>query len=428
MIRRTGLAGFIAVLGVVLWLSSHVAAGMPAATLAPSAWPMFRGNLRHTGQTRVNGPASNNIRWVYTATNFLSSSPAIGTDGTIYIGSWDNNLYAVNPNGTLKWTFPTGSYISSSPAIDSNGIIYIGSWDHNVYAVNPNGTLKWIYPTNEIVTSSPAIGSDGIVYIGSWDHSVYALMAPVSGVTATLRWQYATGNYVTSSPAVSGTTVYVGSWDTRLYALMAPGSGLTASVVFSYTTGDFVVGSPTVGSDGTIYFGSYDKNLYALNANGTLKWSYLTEGYINSTPAIGTDGTIFVGTSYDGIVLGQDEALYAIRWTGGPNGTQHWKKLLGYTGTDPSGDQMISTPVVGANGTVYVGAKDFAPTGSVYALNPDTGATLWSYTTGNIIQSTPALGADGTLYIGSYDDGLYALGTPLLFTPTNFVYLPLILK
>jgi len=151
MIRRIGLAGFIAVLGVVLWLGSQALARVPSASISSSAWPMFRGNTRHTGQSSVNGPATNNVRWVYTATNFLSSSPAIAPDGTIYIGSWDNNLDAVNPNGTLKWTFPTGSYISSSPAIDSDGTIYVGSWDHNVYAVNPNGSLKWAYATNDLV-------------------------------------------------------------------------------------------------------------------------------------------------------------------------------------------------------------------------------------------------------------------------------------
>jgi outer membrane protein assembly factor BamB len=428
MARRKLLVSLVAPLLAGLWLISHVSAWAPLATIAPSAWPMFRGNLEHTGQSAVNGPATSNVRWIFTATNFLSSSPAIAPDGTIYIGSWDNNLYAINSNGTLKWTFPTGSYISSSPAIDSDGTIYIGSWDHNVYAVNPNGTLKWVYPTNDYVTSSPAIGSDGTVYIGSWDYSIYAMIAPPSGVTATLKWKYTTGNFVTASPAVSGTTIYEGSWDKRLYVLTAPVSGLTPTVVFSYTTGDYVVGSPTVGADGTVYFGAYDKKLYALNANGTLKWSYLTEGYINSTPAIGKDGTIFVGASYDGIALGQDEALYAIGWTGGPNGTKHWKKILGFTGTDPSGDQMVSTPIVGANGTVYIGAKDFAPTGSVYALNPDTGATLWSRDTGNIIQSSPAIGADGALYIGSYDNGLYAFGPSIPFTPTDFIYLPLIMR
>ena len=40
------------------------------------------------------------------------SSPAIGADGTIYVGSDDDNLYALTDNGTngsLKWRYATGS-------------------------------------------------------------------------------------------------------------------------------------------------------------------------------------------------------------------------------------------------------------------------------------------------------------------------------
>jgi outer membrane protein assembly factor BamB len=31
------------------------------------------------------------------------SSPAVGSDGTVYVGSQDYYLYAINPGGTLKW-------------------------------------------------------------------------------------------------------------------------------------------------------------------------------------------------------------------------------------------------------------------------------------------------------------------------------------
>ena len=57
------------------------------------------------------------------------SSPAIGSDGTIYIGSSGNYLYAINPNGSKKWEFKTGWDVSSSPAIGSDGTIYVGSED-----------------------------------------------------------------------------------------------------------------------------------------------------------------------------------------------------------------------------------------------------------------------------------------------------------
>ena len=71
----------------------------------------------------------------------------------------------------------------------------------------------------------------------------------------------------------------------------------------------------------------------------------------------------------------------------------------------PSGlyyDQL-SSPVV-ADGVVYLGATN----DNVYALKAETGAVLWSYTTGNFVESLPAV-ANGVVYVGSNDDNLYAL-------------------
>ena len=61
------------------------------------------------------------------------SWPAVGTDDTVYIGSNDHNLYAINADGTKKWAVATGSVaMYSSPAIASDSTIYVGSWDHNL--------------------------------------------------------------------------------------------------------------------------------------------------------------------------------------------------------------------------------------------------------------------------------------------------------
>ena len=80
----------------------------------------------------------------------------------------------------------------------SNGIVYIGSQDGNVYALNANtGTKIWNYTTGNWVRSSPTV-ANGIVYVGSWDHNIYALNA----TTGTKIWNYTTGNWVLSSPTV----------------------------------------------------------------------------------------------------------------------------------------------------------------------------------------------------------------------------------
>jgi len=115
-------------------------------------------------------------KWKFKTGGRVFSSPAIGLDGTIYVGSDDKHLYAINPDGTLKWRFKTESDIDySSPAIGSEGTVYVGSDDKHLYALNPDGTLKWKFKTGGKVHSSPAIGLDGTIYVGSDDKHLYAI-------------------------------------------------------------------------------------------------------------------------------------------------------------------------------------------------------------------------------------------------------------
>ena len=120
-------------------------------------------------------------KWEFATGSDLWSNPAIGSDGTIYIGSLDDKVYAINPDGSKKWEFLTGGDVGSSPAIGSDGTIYIGSWDNKVYAINPDGSKKWEFATRGYV-SSPAIGSDGTIYVGSSDNKLYAIRSDSLGL------------------------------------------------------------------------------------------------------------------------------------------------------------------------------------------------------------------------------------------------------
>lgn len=362
---------------------SAIAMPAMAAGLADTAWPKFQNDTRNTGQSVYTGPQTNNLVWSFTtgaAIGYCGAST--GADGTIYIGSQDKNLYALNPDGTLKWSYTAGNPIFGIPAIGTDGTIYFGSSDKNLYALNPDGTLKWSYTTGSYVYSSPAIGADGTIYIGSADKKLYAI-----NPDGTFKWSYTTGEKLYyGSPAIGADgTIYFGSDDSKLYALNPDGT-----FKWSYTTGNGIYGSPAIGEDGTIYVGSRDKNLYAIHPDGTLKWSYTTGNTISSTPAIGNDGTIYIGS--------RDKNLYAIT----PSGTLKWNY--------PTGSSIYyGSPVIGADGTVYIGCSG----GSFFAVNPD-GTLKWSYTTGANIYGPSAIGADGTLYIGSWDYKLYAFRDPVV--------------
>lgn len=339
--------------------------------MANSAWPKSGHDLNNTGQSQYKGPQTNITKWNYTTNGSISSPPVIGSDGTIYFGSWDNHLYALNPNGTQKWNYTAGGWISASPAISSDGTIYFGSWDNKTYALDSNGVQKWNYTTKGQILSSPTIGSDGTIYFGDVDKNLYAL-----NPNGTLKWNFTIGNITFSSPAIGNDgTIYFGCDDHNLYALNQDGT-----LKWNYTTGSYVSAAPTIGSDGTIYFGGEDHNMYALNPDGTLKWNYTTGGSIYSS-AIGSDGTIYFGSVHDKVY-----ALYS-------NGTLKWNYTIG-------GDFLA----IGNDGTIYGGDDN-----EFHALNQD-GTLKWSLAIGG---DAPVIGSDGTLYFINKNI-LYALHDKVL--------------
>ncbi|MBR9974268.1 MAG: PQQ-like beta-propeller repeat protein [Bacteroidetes bacterium] len=60
-------------------------------------------------------------------------SPAVDVNGVTYIGTLDGRLTAVRANGTVLWRFETGDAIHSTPAIGPDGSIAIGSDDGTLY-------------------------------------------------------------------------------------------------------------------------------------------------------------------------------------------------------------------------------------------------------------------------------------------------------
>ena len=129
--------------------------------------------------------------------------------------------------GVKLWEFKTGDNVFSSPAIGSDGTVYVGSHDNKLYAINGKSGVKlWEFETRHVVDSSPAIGSDGTVYVGSGDKKLYA----INGKSGVKLWEFKTGGYVSSSPAIgSDGTVYVGSQDKKLYAIKTDSKGLAKS-------------------------------------------------------------------------------------------------------------------------------------------------------------------------------------------------------
>ena len=134
--------------------------------------------INQTSKVKIGNPI-----WQFVMGNGTRSSPAIGPDGTVYVGS-GFKLYAINGKSGLKlWEFKTGGSVLSSPAIGPDGTVYVGSDDKKLYAINGKSGVKlWEFETGDGVNSSPDIGSDGTVYVGSSDRKLYAIKTDSKGL------------------------------------------------------------------------------------------------------------------------------------------------------------------------------------------------------------------------------------------------------
>jgi len=348
------------------------------------------------------------VKWTFTSKARIPSSPAVA-DGLVYFGSYDGTFYAVHAtDGKLEWKFsnsgerryagthlhgsiPVGEtmpdpfdvYLSSPVVWD--GTVYFGSGDGNIYALDAHtGSIHWKFQTGDVVHASPAI-ADGKLFVGSWDSYFYSLDA----ATGKELWRFKTGDDpdihnrvgIQSSATVSGGTVYFGCRDSNLYALDAD----TGHMRWHFSNhGSWVITSPVV-REGKVYFATSDSaTLHVLDAHdgqslGSLKFQWPFFG----SPSIAGNALYLAGQ--DGKLIAIDLASRKTLWTFQTEGSR--KNLAGLSNSEGDPDyqsafaslfyddaiigvakmhsvgMILTSPVVSDN-IVFIGSTD----GNLYAL------------------------------------------------------------
>ena len=244
----------------------------------------------------------------------------------------------------------------TSAATVANGTVYIGSADKRLYAVDAgSGREKWHFDTKDIVRSTPA-AAEGRVFIGSYDHNVYA----VDARTGAQIWKYDTLRDVVSSPLVAGGTVYIGSRCSDLFAFDAA----TGKIKWKFFYWSSWVESSARIRDGILYVGSSDiQQLFAINAaTGKKVWNFDTDGSAWSNPAV-TDKRVYVGAV--GVLdyfIPHHGGFFAVDRA---TGKEVWRFPMGViAGRDTYG--VASSPAVD-HGLVFFGGLD----GTFYSFRTD---------------------------------------------------------
>jgi outer membrane protein assembly factor BamB len=281
-------------------------------------------------------------KWKYSATTIGSiNSTAMVVDGVVYVATNSSSnggeVLAIDEiKGTKKWSFRNsgvnGGFVSS-PTV-SNGLLFIGSIDGNLYALNAlTGEKKWNFGEAIVnVQSSPAI-ANGLVYFTGSKH-LYGIEAS----TGIKKIDFLSKSIMSSSPTIKNGIVYFGDVGGNFYAVDAI-TGIKKWDSAAAGVNSDISSSPIVSGD-LVYFGNgnFGSAFHALNlSNGSEKWNFFTDGPIfYSSPTI-ANGVVYVGI--------QKSTFYAIDAL---TGVEKWRFEARNSYSD------ISSPlVVDASGNVF---------------------------------------------------------------------------
>jgi len=444
--------------------TSSVPPAAPAAATGAHDWPAWTYDLAGSrfaaGETELTPATVGNLRlkwaFAYPRAGLAKSQPAV-VGGIAYFGSPDGKLHAVNATtGATVWIFDVDTVspgvgntaVWDGPTV-ADGKVIFGDHRGYLYALaQRSGALLWATHVDThpfaAFTGSP-LYYHGKVYIGmSSEESGQGIdypcctfrgqLAAVDGSTGAVVWRYRT------VPPASE----VGSWPNG-QPMYAPSGGP-------------VWGTPAIDQDtNTVYFGTGQNytgvgpdhnqpagdidSIIALNtSNGAVRWKrQLAEadtyrvacsrgdpgycpGLLNGSALdydVSPGPNVFTVGSRRLVGVGQKNGVYHV--FDAATGATVWERTLGVPAPGGPGGIQWGTSYDGQR--LYIATWQANP-GTLFAIDPATGATMWSApnppdgcSTGGAAQFpgycqlalTPAVTTSpGVVYEGSWDGKMRA--------------------
>jgi len=322
--------------------------------------------------------AGDRVRWRFEIpSNFSGKFIGVGADGRVYTTNFAGDLYALRPNGSLVWSLDLGVAASHWPiTFADDGTIYTGA-AREVVAVNPDGTPRWAFDSGAWLISGPTVGPDGNIYAADdgivvGGRGFFALDADGNPLWSDPGDPPITGLYEGLDEIVFGQDRFFagihfmrsGPW-INTYAFDLDGHQLWNRYNVGLEGGPS--SNPRMLPDGRLVFRWGQGSLAALHQDGTDDWvvPHPDGAQVLVTPAVGPDGSIYGGDEY-GVQL----------WSANPDGTTRW--VLGSTSTDHlHADSLGVSPdneVLIAGGWSWTGAMNV---GWIRGYHPADGTLLW---------------------------------------------------
>jgi outer membrane protein assembly factor BamB len=340
----------------------------------------------------------------------ITSSPTV-YGGVIYIGANNGSFYALNEStGAILWSDFVGYVTSHNPACGNRGFVSTAT-----VATDPTTKVPTVY----------VAGADG--YLSAFNAATGAVVwRSVVGIPSTTRNDY----FDWSSPAVSHGHVYIGISSQCDKPLVRGGllsfnqtTGARQAAFSTVPSGDVggsLWSSPAVSSDGTVYVTtgngpvtnpSLGHSISVVALNGTTltvegSWQVPAAQQSGSDSDFGGSPTLFSavlpGATTPTPLVGacnKNGVFYALK--------QH------SLGAGPVWQQRVRSPSLCLAASPWDGSHLWFTSepsvnsgpGTIYEVNPGTGAVLWTHTVPGPILGSPSLDGSGVLAVPSNAKG-----------------------
>ena len=285
------------------------------------------------------------LKWATVLGNQVSNAPSIGHDGNLYINTWAANRSIAKvdaSNGEILWSGSVGTGVSNNtPAVDSQGNVYHGSRQQGTnggaYSWTPSGEKRWEITGVGAFYAAPVISAD--------DQTAYFLntnqgkLWAVNTADGTPKWSESvgpgSGTHGTSISLDSDGTIY---YTTNAHIVAISDNGENGSIIkWAVEITGAAQSGVVIGGDGDLYSGSGSGLVCLDPSDGNLKWTYSMQT-TESVPAVDIDGNIYLGSSDGKLVVVTKQGLLAKEFE--------------------LGTGAINSPVITADGTVYVEGLD----------------------------------------------------------------------
>jgi outer membrane protein assembly factor BamB len=344
------------------------------------------------------------IQWQISTGSKLLTGIALGSEGTIYVGS-DDSLCAISSDGKLLWKHAVFSGMGAAPVVGSNGTIYLTSSVGDVQSVNADGSSRWDSHYGLIGFDSPPVLSNEVLYLANTVSDIWAFKADSSDPKL---WTVQTER---EGVGFAGLTLPGTARLNQTRSAAAPLVGLDGNLYiprqkwlhslspdgaerWTIPLSKGLLGAAAIGQDGTIYLGNQasDTKVYAVSSGGGERWEVAVSGIVRGSPVIDASGDIYFSL---------DTRLVALS----PDGSMKWELEQ----PDSSG------PALAQDGTLYLGFETYH-----FGAVTSDGTLKWNYKTPGVVSAAPVIGPEGTIYIATDQGEVLALrdsGSPLMNSP-----------